>query len=212
MINKTVLTLDDAVANLTDGITILVGGFGEAGMPNELLAGVLETGITNLTLVSNNAGVGETGMAALMRAGRVRRIICSFPRSAGSVVFEECYAAGQLELEVVPQGTLSERIRAGGAGIGAFYLRTGVGTLLTEGKETRVIDGHTHVLEYPIHGDVALIKADTADRWQPHLPRRRPQFRPGDGTGRRTHHRPGPPGGPARRHQPRTRCHPRHLR
>jgi len=165
LINKTVLTLDDAVANLTDGITILVGGFGEAGMPNELLAGVLETGITNLTLVSNNAGVGETGMAALMRAGRVRRIICSFPRSAGSVVFEECYAAGQLELEVVPQGTLSERIRAGGAGIGAFYLRTGVGTLLTEGKETRVIDGHTHVLEYPIHGDVALIKADTADRW-----------------------------------------------
>ncbi len=165
LINKITPDLGDAVAGIHDGATILVSGFGEAGMPTELLAGVADTGARDLTIVSNNAGVGRTGIAALMELGRVRRIVCSFPRSVGSVVFEKCYAAGGLELEVVPQGTLSERIRAGGAGIGAFYVKTGVGTLLAAGKETREIRGDTYVLEYPIHADVALIKADTGDRW-----------------------------------------------
>ena len=134
-------------------------------MPFALLDGVVESGVRNLTVISNNAGVGTRGIARLMQLGRVRRVVCSFPRSAGSVIFDQAYAAGLLELELVPQGTLSERIRAGGAGIGAFYLRTGVGTKLTEGRETRVIDGRTHVLEYPLRGDVALIQAERADRW-----------------------------------------------
>ncbi len=165
MINKIVATLEEALAGIADGATVLMSGFGEAGVPNELLDGLAQTPACDLTIVANNAGVGHHGLAGLMEKGRVRRIICSFPRSAGSVVFEQFYAAGSIELEVVPQGTLSERIRAGGAGIGGFYLRTGVGTKLTEARETRVIDGQVHVLEFPIRADVALIKADTADRW-----------------------------------------------
>ncbi len=165
MIDKISATLSAALKGIASGSTILVSGFGEAGVPNQLLDGLAAADATDLTIVANNAGVGEHGLARLMAQGRVRRLICSFPRSVGSVVFERVYAAGTIELEVVPQGTLSERIRAGGAGIGGFYLRTGVGTKLTEGRETRIIDGQVHVLEFPIRADVALIRADTADRW-----------------------------------------------
>lgn len=165
MINKIVPNLDAALDGVNDGATILVGGFGEIGTPNRLLGALLERGTKDLTIVTNNAGVGEAGLAALLRQGRVRKIVCSYPRSAGSIWFEEVYAKGELELELVPQGTLSERIRAGGAGIGGFYTRTAVGTQLAEGKETRVIDGETYLLEYPIKADIALIRAHSADRW-----------------------------------------------
>lgn len=156
-------TVDDAVAGIADGATVLVGGFGLAGMPFDLVDGLIRQGATGLTVVSNNAGNGETGLAALLRAGRVRTMICSFPRQADSQVFDELYRAGRVELEVVPQGTLAERMRAAGAGIGAFYTPTGAGTPLAEGKETRVIDGREHVLEFPLRGDVALIGAHRAD-------------------------------------------------
>ena len=165
MINKIVDDLAAALAGIGDGATILVGGFGETGVPFALLAGVAESGVRDLTLVSNNSGVADKGVSQLLQLGRVRKIICSYPRSAGSVVFDQVFARGGLELELVPQGTLTERIRAGGAGIGGFYTRTGVGTKLTEGRETRVIDGHSYVLEHPLHGDVALIKGERADRW-----------------------------------------------
>ncbi len=165
MINKIVPDLTTALAGIKDSATILVGGFGEAGMPFALLDGIVESGARDLVIVSNNAGVGTRGISALMQLGRVRRIVCSYPRTAGSMVFDECYAAGKLELELVPQGTLSERIRAGAAGVGAFYIRTGVGTQLTAGRETRVIDGQVHVLEHALRGDVALIQAQQADRW-----------------------------------------------
>ena len=165
MIDKVVATTQAALAGVNDGAVVLVGGFGEAGTPNALLHALLEQGASGLTIVTNNAGVGETGLAALLRSGRVRKIVCSFPRSAGSVAFEEIYARGELELELVPQGTLSERIRAGGAGVGGFYVRTGVGTRLAEGRETRELDGQTYVFERPIKGDVALIRADLGDRW-----------------------------------------------
>ncbi|MDH6581519.1 3-oxoadipate CoA-transferase alpha subunit [Streptomyces sp. SAI-133] len=155
---------DEAVAGVQDGSTVLIGGFGMAGMPVALIDALLRQGAGDLTVVSNNAGNGDTGLAALLAAGRVRKVICSFPRQADSWVFDELYRAGKVELEVVPQGSLAERIRAAGAGIGAFFCPTAVGTLLSEGKETREIDGRTYVLEYPIKGDVALISAQRADR------------------------------------------------
>ena len=154
----------DAVAGIADGSTILVGGFGRAGQPVELIAALIESGARDLTVVNNNAGNGESGLAALLKAGRVRKIICSFPRQADSQVFDGLYRSGKLELELVPQGNLAERIRAAGAGIGAFFCPTGYGTELAKGKETRTIDGRDYVLEYPIHADVALIKAEVGDR------------------------------------------------
>ncbi|GAA3303085.1 MULTISPECIES: 3-oxoacid CoA-transferase subunit A [Dactylosporangium] len=159
-----VCTAAEAVDAVQHGDTVLVGGFGMAGMPVELIDALIAHGAGELTVVSNNAGNGHTGLAALLAAGRVRKVICSFPRQADSWVFDELYRAGKIELEVVPQGTLAERMRAAGAGIGAFYCPTGVGTPLAEGKETRVIDGRTYVLEFPIRGDVALIRAHTGDR------------------------------------------------
>ncbi|MFD0212635.1 3-oxoacid CoA-transferase subunit A [Streptomyces hirsutus] len=155
---------DEAVAGIEDGSTVLVGGFGMAGMPVDLIDALIHQGAKDLTVVSNNAGNGDTGLAALLAKGRVRKVICSFPRQADSWVFDDLYRTGRIELEVVPQGNLAERMRAAGAGIGAFFCPTGVGTLLTEGKETREIDGRTYVLEYPIKGDVALIGAHRADR------------------------------------------------
>jgi 3-oxoadipate CoA-transferase alpha subunit len=154
----------EAVADIADGATVLIGGFGMAGMPIELIDALIEQGAADLTVVSNNAGNGDTGLAALLSKGRVRKMICSFPRQHDSWVFDDLYRAGRIELELVPQGNLAERMRAAGAGIGAFYCPTGVGTPLAEGKETRVIDGRTYVLEYPISGDVALIGAHRADR------------------------------------------------
>jgi 3-oxoadipate CoA-transferase alpha subunit len=155
---------DEAVAGIADGATVLVGGFGMAGMPVTLIEALIRQGATDLTVVSNNAGNGDTGLAALLAAGRVRKMICSFPRQSDSWVFDTLYREGRIELEVVPQGNLAERMRAAGAGIGAFFSPTGVGTLLAEGKERRTIDGREYVLEYPIRGDVALIGAHTGDR------------------------------------------------
>ncbi|MEV5363855.1 3-oxoacid CoA-transferase subunit A [Streptomyces cellulosae] len=156
-------TTDEAVAGVEDGATVLVGGFGLAGMPFDLIDALIRQGAGDLTVVSNNAGNGDVGLATLLKAGRVRKVICSFPRQSDSYVFDDLYRAGRVELEVVPQGTLAERMRAGGAGIGAFYSPVGVGTPLAEGKETREIDGRKYVLEYPIKGDVALISAHRAD-------------------------------------------------
>lgn len=153
-----------ALDGIRDGATVLVGGFGLAGQPIALIDGLRERGTKDLTIVANNAGNGDTGLAALLKAGQVRKVICSFPRQVDSWVFDELYRAGKIELEVVPQGNLAERIRAGGAGIGGFFTPTGVGTLLAEGKETRVIDGREYVLESPIKGDVALIGAFRGDR------------------------------------------------
>ncbi|MGW1782575.1 3-oxoacid CoA-transferase subunit A [Streptomyces sp. NPDC002143] len=156
-------SVDEAVAGIEDGSTVLVGGFGLAGMPFDLVDGLIRQGAKDLTVVSNNAGNGEVGLAALLKAGRVRKVVCSFPRQSDSYVFDELYRAGKVELEVVPQGNLAERLRAAGAGIGAFYCPTAVGTPLAEGKEVRTIDGRDHVLEYPIRGDVALVGAHRAD-------------------------------------------------
>ncbi|MBO0819599.1 MAG: 3-oxoacid CoA-transferase subunit A [Nocardiopsaceae bacterium] len=155
---------DEAVAGIEDGSTVAVGGFGLAGMPSDLVDGLIRQGAGDLTIVSNNAGNGEVGLAALLKTGRVRKIICSFPRQADSYVFDELYRTGRIELEVVPQGNLAERLRAAGAGIGAFYCPTAVGTPLAEGKETREIDGRTYLLEYPIKTDYALVRAYRADR------------------------------------------------
>src|SRR5215216_3259555 len=154
---------DEAVAGIQDGCTVLIGGFGPAGQPVELIDALIRSGVQDLTVVNNNAGNGRVGLAALLANGRVRKVICSFPRQADSYVFDELYRAGKVELELVPQGNLAERMRAAGAGIGAFFSPTGVGTPLAEGKETRQIEGRTYVLEYPIKGDVALIKAFRAD-------------------------------------------------
>jgi 3-oxoadipate CoA-transferase alpha subunit len=165
MINKIVETLEQAVAGIQDGATVLVGGFGGAGQPMALIEALIAQGAKDLTIVNNNAGNAEIGLAALMKAGRVRKIICSFPRQADSYVFDELYRSGKLELELVPQGTLAERVRAGGAGIGGFYTRTGVGTLLANDKEVRTIDGVDYLFELPIKADVALIKAKCGDRW-----------------------------------------------
>jgi len=165
MIDKTVRTMAEAMAGVKDGATVLVGGFGAVGQPNALIDGLIEQGARDLTIVANNAGTGHVGLARLMELGRVRRIICSFPRSAGSVVFEELYKAGRIELEIVPQGTLAERMRAAGAGVPAFYTPTAVGTQLAQGKEEREIDGKRYILEYALRGDVALVEAWRADRW-----------------------------------------------
>lgn len=165
MINKISASVQDALATVKDGATVMIGGFGSAGQPAELIDALIAHGARDLVIVNNNAGNGDTGLAALLGTGRVRKIICSFPRQADSHVFDALYRAGKLELELVPQGNLAERIRAAGAGIGAFFTPTGFGTLLAEGKETREIGGRMYVLEYPIHADVALIKAETGDRW-----------------------------------------------
>ena len=157
-------TSDEAVAGIEDGSTVLVGGFGLAGMPFDLIDALIRQGAGDLTIVANNAGNGEVGLAALLKAGRVRKVVCSFPRQADSYVFDGLYRSGQVELEVVPQGNLAERMRAAGAGIGGFYSPTGVGTTLAEGKETRVLDGREYVLELPIRGDYALVSAHRADR------------------------------------------------
>lgn len=165
MIDKTVATLEEAVSGLHDGAAIMISGFGEAGVPAELIDAVVDHGATDLTIISNNAGTGDVGIAALIKANRVRKVIASYPRMAGSVHFEARYRAGDLELELVPQGNLAARIQAAGSGLGAIYTPTGYGTMLAEGKETREIDGRQYVLEYPIHADFALVKALKADRW-----------------------------------------------
>jgi 3-oxoadipate CoA-transferase alpha subunit len=165
MIDKRVATVEAAVADVKDGSTVMIGSFGIAGMPSELIDALIARGARDLTVVNNNAGNGYTGLAALLQAGLVRKIICSFPRQADSDVFDGLYRSGRIELELLPQGNLAERIRAAGAGIGGFFTPTGYGTILAEGKETRKIGGRDYVLEYPLHADVALIKARAADRW-----------------------------------------------
>lgn len=165
MIDKTVSGIEAAVAGIHDGATVLIGGFGGAGQPAELIDGLIAQGARDLTIVNNNAGNGEGGLAALLKARRVRKIVCSFPRQTDSHVFDALYRAGEVELELVPQGNLAERIRAAGAGIGGFFTPTAYGTPLAEGKETREINGRHYVLEYPIHADFALIKARLGDRW-----------------------------------------------
>ena len=165
MIDKIVPSVEAALTGVADGATVMIGGFGGAGQPGELIDALIAQGARDLTIVNNNAGNGETGLAALLKAGRVKKIICSFPRQVDSQVFDGLYRAGRLELELVPQGNLAERIRAAGAGIGGFFTPTGYGTALAEGKETRKIDGRMYVLESPIHADVALIKAERGDRW-----------------------------------------------
>jgi 3-oxoadipate CoA-transferase alpha subunit len=165
MIDKIVASVAAAVADIPDGATIMLSGFGTAGMPSALIDALIDQGAKNLTIVNNNAGNGETGLAALLKARRVRKILCSFPRQTDSHVFDALYRAGDIELELVPQGNLAERIRAAGAGIGAFFTPTGYGTQLAEGKETRQIDGRWYVLERPIHADFAFVKAQRGDRW-----------------------------------------------
>jgi 3-oxoadipate CoA-transferase alpha subunit len=165
VIDKRVGTVEEAVGDVADGATVLISGFGEAGSPIELIHALMDHGARDLTVVSNNAGNGHVGLAALLEAKRVRKIVCSFPRSSNSVIFEELYKSGQIELELVPQGTLAERIRAGGAGIPAFFTPTSAGTPLEDGKEVREFAGRAHVLEHAIRGDVALVKANRADRW-----------------------------------------------
>jgi 3-oxoadipate CoA-transferase alpha subunit len=165
MINKRVADLSAALDGIKSGATVLCAGFGAVGEPIELIEGLIERGLRDLVLVANNAGTGEAGVAALIKAGCVRKIICSYPRTTDPHVFEAAYKAGAIELELVPQGTLSERMRAAGAGIGGFYTRVSAGTRIGEGKETREIDGRLHVLETPLKGDVALIRAQRADRW-----------------------------------------------
>jgi 3-oxoadipate CoA-transferase alpha subunit len=165
VINKIFPSAAAAIADVHDGATVMIGGFGTAGMPSELIDALIAQGARDLTIVNNNAGNGEVGLAALLKARRVRKILCSFPRQTDSHVFDALYRAGEIELELVPQGNLAERIRAAGAGIGAFFSPTGYGTLLAEGKETRVIEGRHYVLEHPIHADFALIKALRGDRW-----------------------------------------------
>ena len=165
MIDKTVRTMAEAMAGIGDGAVVLLGGFGSIGQPNALIDGLIEHGANNLTIVSNNAGVGRIGLARLLELGRVRKIVCSYPRSVDPVVFEELYRADKIELEIVPQGTLAERLRAAGAGIPAFFTATAVGTKLAAGKEQREIAGRRYLLEEALAGDVALIEAWQADRW-----------------------------------------------
>jgi 3-oxoadipate CoA-transferase alpha subunit len=165
VVNKIFATAEAALADVPDGATVMIGGFGNAGMPAELIDCLIAQGARELTIVNNNAGNADVGVALLLKAKRVRKIICSFPRQTDSWHFDALYRAGEIELELVPQGNLAERIRAAGAGIGAFFTPTGYGTPLAEGKETRVIAGRHHVLEYPIHADFALIKAERGDRW-----------------------------------------------
>ena len=165
MIDKSFASAEAALADVADGATVMISGFGNAGMPAALIDALIAQGARELTLVNNNAGNADAGLAALIAAKRVRKILCSFPRQADSWHFDKAYRAGEIELELVPQGTLAERIRAAGAGIGAFFTPTAFGTLLAKGKETRRIGDRDYVLEYPIHADYALIKAERADRW-----------------------------------------------
>lgn len=165
MIDKSVSKLADAVAGIHDGATVMIGGFGPAGQPTQLIDALIEQGARELTIINNNAGNGEIGLAALLKAGRVRKMICSFPRQVDSQIFDDLYRRGEVELELVPQGNLAARIQAAGAGLGAIFTPTGYGTPLAEGKETREIDGRHYVLEYPIKADFALIKAHQGDRW-----------------------------------------------
>ena len=165
MIDKRVSSVAEAVADIGDGAVVLVSGFGEAGSPTELLHALIDHGAKELTVVNNNAGNGHIGLAALLETGRVRKVICSYPRSSHSEVFQSLYTAGEIELETIPQGTLAERMRAAGVGIGGFYTPTTVGTTLAQGKESRVIEGREYVLEMPLRADFALVKAETADRW-----------------------------------------------
>ena len=165
MIDKRVSSVAEAVADIGDGAVVLVSGFGEAGSPTELLHALIDHGAKELTVVNNNAGNGHIGLAALLETGRVRKVICSYPRSSHSEVFQSLYTSGEIELETIPQGTLAERMRAAGAGIGGFYTPTTVGTTLAQGKESRVIEEREYVLELPLRADFALIKAETADRW-----------------------------------------------
>lgn len=165
MINKIVQSVAEAMAGIKDGSTVLIGGFGAVGQPNALIDGLIETGAKNLVVATNNAGIGRVGLARLMDLERVRKIICSFPRSSDPVVFETLYRAGKIELEITPQGTLAERIRAAGAGVPAFFTATGVGTKMAQGKEHREIDGRTYILEKALKADVALVEAWEADRW-----------------------------------------------
>ncbi|BCG09587.1 3-oxoacid CoA-transferase subunit A [Buttiauxella agrestis] len=165
MINKSVATLEEAVAGIFDGATIMIGGFGTAGQPTHLIDALIAQGATDLTIINNNAGNGEVGLAALLKAGRVRKMICSFPRQVDSQIFDDLYRRGKVELELVPQGNLAARIQAAGSGLGAVFTPTGFGTPLAQGKETREIDGRQYVLEYPLKADFALIKAYEGDRW-----------------------------------------------
>ncbi|WP_436277799.1 3-oxoacid CoA-transferase subunit A [Paracoccus methylarcula] len=165
MIDKRIGDLATAVAPIFDGAVVMVGGFGNSGIPAGLLTALLDQGARELTIISNNAGAGEDGISSLLREGRVRKVICSYPRSPGSIWFERRYEAGEIELEIVPQGTLAERIRAAGAGLGGFLTPTAYGTLLAEGKETREIDGVGYVFEKPLAADFALIRAEAGDRW-----------------------------------------------
>jgi 3-oxoadipate CoA-transferase alpha subunit len=165
VIDKQVRTMSEALEGIADGATVLLGGFGSVGQPDALIEGLIEQGARDLVCVANNAGGGRAGLARLMELGRVRRIICSYPRTSDSVVFEELYRAGKIELELVPQGTLAERIRAAGAGIPAFFTATAAGTALARGKEARDFEGRTYVMEQALHADVALIEAWEADRW-----------------------------------------------
>ncbi|RJT27180.1 3-oxoacid CoA-transferase subunit A [Buttiauxella izardii] len=165
MINKTVASLEEAVAGIFDGATIMIGGFGTAGQPTHLIDALIEQGARDLTIINNNAGNGEVGLAALLKAGRVRKMVCSFPRQVDSQIFDDLYRRGKVELELVPQGNLAARIQAAGSGLGAVFTPTGFGTPLAEGKETREIDGRQYVLEYPLKADFALIKAYEGDRW-----------------------------------------------
>lgn len=165
MIDKIAASASEALQGVRDGATIMVSGFGGAGQPVALIDALIEQGARDLTVISNNAGGGDTGLAALLKAGRVRKMVCSFPRQSDSYVFDDLYRRGRIELDLVPQGNLAERIRAAGAGIGGFYTRTGWGTELAQGRETREIDGAMHVLEQPLHADFALIEAEVGDRW-----------------------------------------------
>ena len=165
MINKSVASLEEAVAGIFDGATIMIGGFGTAGQPTHLIDALIDQGACDLTIINNNAGNGEVGLAALLKAGRVRKMICSFPRQVDSQIFVDLYRRGKVELELVPQGNLAARIQAAGAGLGAVFTPTGFGTPLADGKETREIDGRQYVLEYPLKADFALIKAYEGDRW-----------------------------------------------
>lgn len=212
MVNKIFESLQSAVADVHDGATIMIGGFGTAGMPSELIDALIEQGARDLTIVNNNAGNGETGLAALLKAKKVRKIICSFPRQSDSQVFDALYRAGEIELELVPQGNLAERIRAAGAGIGGFFTPTGYGTKLAEGKETRVIDGKPYVFETPIHADFALVKAYKATAGQPRVPQDRAQFRADHGQRREGRDRPGVGSRAARRAEPGTHRDAGHFR
>jgi 3-oxoadipate CoA-transferase alpha subunit len=165
MINKFVVSVAEALSGIEDGATVLIGGFGAVGQPDALIEGLIERGVRELAVVANNAGYGRVGLARLLAEGRVRKLICSYPRIAGSFIFEELYKAGKIELELNPQGTLAERLRAAGAGVPAFFTATGAGTLLAKGKETRLFNGREHVLETALHGDVALVDAWAGDRW-----------------------------------------------